>query len=80
MLIYQNIGTIYLCPVAIWLNGSPSSSQVKDGVGEPVAEHRRDTGGPGRNACSINVYCSSGTVSKKNFQISIFLNKNEPVF
>lgn len=40
---------------------------MKDGVGEPVAEHRRETGGPGRNACSINVYCSSGTVSKNSF-------------
>lgn len=62
-----NIDAIYLCPVAIWLNGSPSSNHVKDGVGEPVAEQRKETGWPARSACSINVYCSSGTVSKKTF-------------
>lgn len=53
----------HLCPAAISLSGSPSSSQVNDGGGDPVAEHRKDTGGPGRSACSMNVYCSSGTVS-----------------
>lgn len=52
-----------LCPEAISLRGSPSRSQVNDGGGDPVAEHLRDTGGPGRNACSMNVYCNSGTVS-----------------
>lgn len=48
---------------------------MKDGVGEPVAEHRRETGGPGRNACSINVYCSSGTVSKNSFSEIRFLKQ-----
>lgn len=55
----------HLCPAAISLRGSPSSSQVNDGGGDPVAEQRKDTGGPGRRACSMNVYCSSGTVSEK---------------
>lgn len=45
---------------------------MKDGVGEPVAEHRSETGGPGRRACSINVYCSSGTVSKSSLS-EVFL-------
>lgn len=39
---------------------------MNEGGGEPVAEHLNDTGGPGRNVCSINVYCSSGTVSSMN--------------
>lgn len=45
-------------------NGSPSKNHVKEGGGDPVAEQRRETGGPGLNACSIKVYCNSGTVSK----------------
>ena len=36
---------------------------MKEGGGEPVAEHLKDTGGPGCKVCLINVYCSSGTVS-----------------
>lgn len=54
-----------LCPEAISLRGSPSRSQVNEGGGDPVAEHLKDTGGPGRNACSMNVYCNSGTVSDR---------------
>lgn len=55
----------HLCPEAISLRGSPSSNQVNDGGGDPVAEHLKDTGGPGRSACSMNVYCNSGTVSDR---------------
>lgn len=46
--------------------GSPSKSHLNSGGGDPVAEHLSDTWGPGRKDCSMNVYCSSGTVSAKN--------------
>ena len=61
--VYYSI-ILYLWPDIISLRGSPSKSQVKEGGGDPVAEHRSETGGPGLKACSINVYCNSGTVSK----------------
>lgn len=49
---------------------------MNDGGGEPLAEQRNDTGGPGLRACSINVYCNSGTVSiisNISYQINIYL-------
>lgn len=41
----------------------PSKNHVNCGGGEPVAEHLKETCGPGFITCSMKVYCSSGRVS-----------------
>lgn len=43
----------YLCSADLI---SPSSSHWNCGGGDPVAEHLRETCGPGLRACSMNVY------------------------